>query len=318
MYNLSEAIKAIVLGHDAIVNFAKFTTSATRADIEPLGKIAPGVKTALQSLDEWFESTKPTKVVVLHKEGIKVSNTGRFYRLDDVELRPVWYDGEMRLILGPENIKRCSVLVAIAFDIKSNSRDSMIIEYRDGDRRNLTPENLFWVRKTTNVNPATRLVEDVCQRIVQFNGNIQLILDQYQGSQPVVSESYVKQIIDKVAFTSISDFYFTVENNEIMPVQKIVGADGNGIDCYGLLMNIKDKKLVEDMLKQKVSLNQSLSQAEMEIIAISAYDPNINTLKENILKKFGLGGLSNDDINRIFKAPSQTRKTIEDIYKEGL
>lgn len=318
MIDLNEAIEAIKIGCSESKDFANVLrdhSEICRNDLDALAEFSPKVRLALIGLDVFFTSTKAVKTVILRKEGIKVTNTGKFYRLNGEEITPVWYDGELRLILGTDDIKRCSTIVAIAFGIKSDNRDGMMnLDYRDGDRRNLSPENLFWTKKYS-ADYKLLLVEDICRRIIQYKGDVDLILDQYVASVPSVGRSYVESIINKEAFKDVSDNYFHTDKDGNIVSLLLDTGESSGMDCFSLLVNTRDIGLAEQLIGSKIEMNQKLSMAEMEIICVSSETPrDSNLTSATIMNKYSLN-LSPERIESILNnSSSTTLKTIKEIY----
>lgn len=316
MIDLAEAIEAIKISCSESKEFADILrdhSDITRTDLEGLAEFSPKVRLALVNLDVFFTSAKAVKTVILRKEGIKVTNTGKFYRMNGEEITPVWYDGELRLLLG-DDIKRCSTLVVVAFGIKSEDRDSMMnIDYRDGDRRNLAPENLYWT-KPYNADYKLLLVEDICRRIIQFKGDVDLILEQYVGSVPSVGRKYVESIINKEAFKDVSDNYFHTDSDGNIVSLLLDTSENSGMDCFGLLVNTKDRGLVESLLASKVEMNQRLSMSEMEIVCVSVKCPDDNITSETIMNKYGLNILPEQIKSILNNKSSHTLETIKEIY----
>lgn len=314
-----EAIKTCRLETEKFANVLRSYPTINRSDIESLAEFSPKVRIALTGLDEFFVNSRPVKTVLLRKEGIKVTNTGRFFYLSGEEIHPVWYDGELRLKMKDGVIKRCSTLVAIGFEIKSKNRDTMMnIAYHDGDRRNITPENLYWT-ETYNQDYKRLLVEDICRRIVQYKGDVDTILDQYVGSVPTVGRSYVQSIINKEIFKDVSDDFFDVDSDGNIVSLMLDTATNDGADCYALLVGTKDTGLAEQLLTEKVKLHQKLSVAEMEIICISCLngdnlDYDWTMVIQTIFAKYGLG-LTEDQIKKvIYNRNSASLKTVKEIY----
>ena len=322
MYTIEETIKIISDANNAISSFAEIlkSTNVTRKDIEPLLKIAPKVKNSLMRFDEFFDNRKPVKIVTLTRDEIKVSNTGKFYRLNGEELTPFWCDGDMRIKISPDNIKRCSALVCVAFGIKTYDRNQyMIIDYHDGDRRNLVPENLFWIKPASNKDDRLKLIEDICLRIIQFDGDVDLICDQYIDSIPKVSREYIESIMNKEVHKEISDLYFHIDDEgNIIPISIEYG-NNCGVDCYGLLVNTKDIELTRSMIIEKINHDQKISKQEKEImilVSIPKHTPNPDDLNDVIKSEFGID-IPKDEISSIIKAKGSTYETIKAIINGG-
>jgi hypothetical protein len=84
---------------------------------------------------------------------LMVSNYGHVWNIDEKQLmKQHLRDGDMRISLGSDvsrDTRRVSVLVAKAFQIRSPDRSSdFIIEFKDGDRRNLKVDNSYWKKPT--------------------------------------------------------------------------------------------------------------------------------------------------------------------------
>jgi hypothetical protein len=91
--------------------------------------------------------------------------------------------------------------------------------------------------------------------------------------------------------------------------------ENSGIDCFGLLVNTKDRGLVESLLTSKIELNQKLTMSEMEIVCISAKHPSDdNITSSTIMSKYGLNILPEQIKSILNNKSSKTLKTVEEIY----
>ena len=145
--NISEAIMIITEAVKAVKNCAgELSTSASRAEVEAITSISAPAKIGLEKLDAFYmDSEIEIEMNHARSAGINVSSDGKFYDAVTGGLfTPFWYDGDMRIKKGAD-IKRCGTLVAMAFGIKSDDPAKVnYIGYKDGDRRNLSPDNIFW------------------------------------------------------------------------------------------------------------------------------------------------------------------------------
>jgi hypothetical protein len=309
--NISEAIATIKKGVDAVDVFSSnINKYVPISELKHLAVIAPNIETLVEEFDHFFEnapkmletgvatsepqpvSIPPVEIEsqILFRENLRITEEGRFYDVDtDAEIIPFWHDGEMRLNLNGE-IKRCSTLVATAFGIKSDNRDAdYILEYRNGDRRDLSPGNLYWVLPSKKPNFRVLLIEDICRRIIDFDGDIKKVVAMYDGSNAKISEQLVKLILTKQEQKSISDAFFELDSDG-HPISLLKNYQGTGLDCYGLLAQTKDPVLVTEMLKRKVDANQSISDAEIIMMMKAVEDGKVHKFQwysDTIYSKFG-------------------------------
>ena len=308
MDNISETISTIsnIVGCIRELSSMIKGSQITIKEIEELASISSDTNQIIESMKYVFsiENTYIEQERKLNRQtGIYVTTDGHFYDNEGKELHPVWYEGDMRLVVG-ENVKRCSVLITQTFGIKSDDLDGIRrIGYRDGDKRNLSVDNLYWY-EGDEIDPKICLVEDVCRRLIECNGDVDETLKYYAGSTPRVSRQYIRDIKRKKGFKEISDGFFTFENGSIIPNIEIKSSNTNGLDCYGLLIQTKDTSLTEEMLKRKIEMSQNVSLFEEMIMWISIQikdDENILTydqLNKAIKEKFKYEPSQLNDVNR--------------------
>ena len=320
MTDISKAIMTITEAVKAVKNCSEdLRNSASRDEVEAISSISAPAKIGLEKLDAFFgDSDAEVEMSRARSAGINVSSDGKFYdAITGGLFVPFWYDGDMRIKKGAD-IKRCSTLVAMAFGIKSADPSKVnYIGYKDGDRRNLSPDNIFWY-EGDRPDPKVSLIEDISRRLIDADGDIDVVLTKYQGSYPPVSREFIDEIKTKKAFATITDKFFTYEDGSIVPTIEQIG-EKNGLDCYGLLKQTKDVELVEEMLLRKVGMNQKISNQEIEIMTISVLDIKVDKkasyYAKLIKEKFGCD-VNPSNIGNVINGKSSTAKTISTIYAE--
>ena len=134
-------------------------------------------------------------------------------------IEPYWKECDLRITIPRHEYElpvvdrevRVSTMVCRAFKIYSNTKNenkNMVINFKDGDRRNLVYTNLEWCEYTTSMNNQRLAVHDICQRLVEFDGDVEAT-SQKCGMPPNV----VTDIRFKLTEINISDQYFTLDNN---------------------------------------------------------------------------------------------------------
>lgn len=306
--------------------------AVTIAELETLGEIAPSVSENIQFLRDWvtgrvaltteevlvetdttIEETLTTAPAEnccaepwldidpnaewrrLFSTDLVVSNKGSFYDIKKKGIiKPAFIDGELRVAVDDtdQGIKRAAVLVTRAFGLHSMDRNGeYIISFKDGDRRNLSITNLQWVQEPTR-NETLCLIEDICRRIVEFNGDVERILSEYEGSKPKVTEKFVKAIINKEIHANVSNTFFILMDNKIYPREKH-DEQNSGMDTAGFLVMSGDKKMTKSLLKDKIDRGHDLSLTEKTVIVFMAMEsiggkkvPDVPTIARAISNEF--------------------------------
>lgn len=165
------------------------------------------------------------------KEGLMVSNEGDIWDIMHNQLlEGKFLDCEMKVLIKkdcyvnpePEDSHvRIAPIVCRAFGINSNTKNSstatkVIIDYIDGDRRNLRPENLKWVKTISYPNKSKILAEDVCRRLVEAKGDIDATMKRYSDS--TITRGYISNIRNKLIETALSSKFFYIENGKFRAV----------------------------------------------------------------------------------------------------
>lgn len=215
-------------------------------------------------------------------DNLMVSTNGKFYDLTtEREIIPRFVDGELRLDMPDGNIKRAGVIVAKTFKLWSNDNNNSLIDYIDGDRRHIGISNLYWKKRSdhTPVSTWKLLIEDICRRIIEFKCDLNKIMLAYTDASPNVSKELVTGIIKKERESNISDRFFVLDGNEIIPVKDLITDSSETVDTsfasagydIGLfLITTGDTVIAETLLKDKIKSNSDLSEYEKEILVFSA------------------------------------------------
>lgn len=307
--------------------------NVTIRDLEILGDIAPSVSENIQILRDWVTGrlvlTTTEEVLVetdtsteetpstaepccaepwleidpnaewrrLYCTDLMVSDKGTFYDIKkNTIIKPVFIDGELRVVVDDtdQGIKRAAVLVTRVFGLHSIDRNGeYIIGFKDGDRRNLSINNLQWVQEPVR-NETLCLVEDICRRIVQFNGDVNKVLGEYEGSKPKVTEKFVKAVINKEIHANISNGFFVMMDGKIYPREKQRDEqNSSGMDTAGFLVMSGDKKMTKSLLKDKIDRGHDLSLTEKTVIVFMAMEsiggkrvPDVTTIARAISNEF--------------------------------
>lgn len=253
-------------------------------DLEPVIDSSPDLKpfeapsSVLHGF--WDEMDPDADWKIIHDMNIMVSDNGMFVSLDNEKvLKPYFIDGDLRISQTDDikDAKRAAPLVCKAFGIRSNDiKGDYIIEFKDGDRRNLSPSNIYWVRScdVEKKNSTTLLVEDICRRILEYRGDINKILPLYEGSKPPVTDKLVNGIISGQIYRNISDRFFIVSEGKVFPkadaTPKSTAPDG--VDVAGFLEISGDKELVKELLKDKLARKHTLSIPDKKVLTFFAID----------------------------------------------
>lgn len=277
------------------------------SDVKALSKIDESINDSLNFLMSWVVNEPVTTVIETtpdedeepwrefdpdaewvrnNIDGIVVSNSGLFWSLDQNKLiTPRFVGGDLRVDFPNGDAKRAAVIVAKTFRLWSADRNSTenIIWYKDGDHRNIALSNLVWKNKSECLNNNSAwslLVEDICRRIIEHNCDIDAILARYQGSDPPVDKILLKRIIRKEKYSDISDRFFILSGDTIVPREDIITQEDAGpiahtsigYDVASFLVTTGDKVLSRQLLIDKIKENQLLSEDEKTMMVFSAIE----------------------------------------------
>lgn len=213
---------------------------------------------------------------------LMVSDKGDIWNLKTNELMKQYFrDGDLRISFGSDltrDTKRVAPIVSKAFQIWSPDKNGdFIIAYRDGDRRNMRIDNIYWKKPAGEYVETRRyLIEDICRRIIEFNGDIGKIMPKYEGSRPSVSTASVQQIRDKNLYKEISDLFFVIQDGKIYPRTDAMAVDtteNNGSMDVGQFFRISgDRNITGSLIRDKIKKGDTLTLDEKVIVVFMAMD----------------------------------------------
>lgn len=166
------------------------------------------------------------------KEGLMVSSEGDIWDLkNDCLLQPKFLDCEVKVLVKkdcfdpPEledNWMRVAPIVCRAFGINSNTKATpsarVVIDYISGDRRDLRPTNLKWIKLSSTPNKSKILCEDICRRLIDTDGDVDKALKFY--CEKTITKEYISNIRNKMVEIAMSDRFFTIEKGVFTPTKK--------------------------------------------------------------------------------------------------
>lgn len=282
----------------SIESFAATLTKEVKLeDIKTLAVLDPTLEEAINKMMNWFDG-KPMTIeepwvkfnpnaywVFSEPENIMVSSMGDFYSLTTNEIIiPRFVGGDLRIDIN-ESTKRAAVIIAKNFRISSGNREgNMVIWFRDGDRRNLKVENITW-KDSGSMKPVSTwdlLIEDICRRLIDCDGDINKTIEFYEGSDPVVKPSLIKSVLMKEKYSDISDRFFMMNEDNFIPMDELMTVEGDdtivvsgdiGFDVSGFLIQSKDKELAKSLLIDKIKKGVNvLTEDEKTMIVFSAIE----------------------------------------------
>lgn len=281
MADISEMILIVKESTSRIANLAnEIRENPTTIDeLKPITVISPPLKDALEHWEKFFETeAPPLECKVMSRIGVKINEKYEVFDLiTSKRLTVAWRDGEMRVNkpAGSSEWHRVSVLMAAFYGIKKSNSD-YVIGYKNGDRRDMSSTNLEWIPNPGKLNYTNLLVEDICRRIIEYDGDVNTILSKYKNSSPKVTEEYIRTILNKEAGRSISDRFFKLVNGRVEKVESVNDSStSNGMDIYQVfMMTHGDMSLVDEIFKTKCDGNFIISQTEFEMLYAIVDDDN--------------------------------------------
>lgn len=238
-------------------------------------------ETVQTNTEPWIEIRPDAEWRLVSDIQYMVSSHGDIWDLKTNQLLPQYFrDGDLRLsfskIIGIDT-KRVAPIIAKAFQIWSpDRRGDFIIAYKDGDRRNITVNNIYWKKPSGEyVDTRKYLVEDICRRIIEFDGDIDKIYPKYDHSRPSVSKETIRQIKEKSVYTEISDLFFMYSDGKIYPRTDSMAIDtssNSGMDVSQFFRMSGDKNITGDLIRDKIKNGEPLSLDEKVIVVFMAMD----------------------------------------------
>lgn len=186
-------------------------------------------------------------------EGFMISADGDVWDIMQGKIiEPYWKECDLRITIPRHEYElpivdrevRVSTMVCRAFKVYSNTKNenrNMVIAFKDGNRRNLTYTNLEWVEFSQQMSNQKLTVHDICQRLVEFNGEVEPTAEKCGMPANVVTD-----IRFKLTEINISDQYFTIDaNGDFIP----------GAKTAEETVKIDIKEIIESKLKIKTPLS---------------------------------------------------------------
>lgn len=204
--------------------------------------------------------------------GYMISEEGDIFDLQTNEfITPFWYDGDMRIKVPADHFElknvelfqtqRIAPMMCRAFGIKSSLKEPMSFNFKDGDRRHVVPDNLEWVSRTNKRNTREALVVDICQRLVEANGDVSKTILKYDQDR-AVSEEAITQIRNKLTDIEISDKYFYIDKKGEFHPGVYVTKTAEELDIEDYYNKTHDKVLTRQMIIDKISKKEKLTDWE--------------------------------------------------------
>jgi hypothetical protein len=203
------------------------------------------------------------------------SENGKFFNLMTNKLeQPYWLAGELfiNVNIPGEEIqisKRCGIMLATVFSIKrpyAGKTDNWVIDFKNGDRRDLRIDNLTYIQKKSKPSDLVLLLNDICQRCIDNNFDVKKVSKIYEGVKDTnVNQKFVTEIINKQQRSDISDKYWKLVNNKpVVNTPKLPA--GNFLDIAGIFERSKDVVSCIPLFIQKIDGNYDLSMREKELL----------------------------------------------------
>ena len=202
------------------------------------------------------------------------SETGKFFNLMTNKLEvPYWLSGELFINVNiPSQTalisKRCGIMLATVFAIKrpyAGKTDNWVIDFKNGDRRDLRIDNLTYIQKKDKPTDLTLLLHDICQRCVEHNFDTKKIAKIYEDVKEDINVKFIQELISKKQRTDISDKYWHLENQKpVINTPKLPA--GNFLDIAGIFERSRDVVGCIPLFLNKIDGNYDLTAREKELL----------------------------------------------------
>lgn len=248
-----------------------------------------------------------------YKAGLMVSREGDVWDILHNKLLPHKFSGcEVKVVLEkdcfdpPETVDKIlrvapmvQRLFGVSPTVMPKKNEKVVIDYIDGDRRNLRPENLKWVSQKKPLDKAKILADDVCRRLVENNGDVEKTLECYCES--TITSKYISNIRFKLIETTLSDKYFKVDKS------------GN---FTPVVSNDKTKK---EQSKKSVSPKKEMPQITSvpdDILASHIRSGKLTIAEKNLMLIKAINTLKDEKVKNI--TPEAVVDLVRDHYKISL
>lgn len=203
------------------------------------------------------------------------SENGKFFNLMTNKLEvPYWLAGELFINVNTpdreEKIsKRCGIMLATVFHIKrpySGKTDTWVIDFKNGDRRDLRVDNLTYIEKKNKPSDLVLLLNDICQRCIDNNFDIKKVVKIYEDvKETKVDNQFVSDLINKKERTDITNKYWKLEKGKPVINQPKLPA-GNYLNIAEIFERSKDAISCIPLFVQKIDGNYDLNDKEKELL----------------------------------------------------
>lgn len=223
---------------------------------------------------KWLKQDKTAEWRRNEQYPIMVSDSGLFFDLiENKPIIPYWHAGEMFLdiTVDAETLqKRCGAMIATVFNLKRPpvvQNDTNVIDFKDNDRRNLRLDNLCYSRKSLKPSNVTLLLNDVCQRCIEYKFSAAKVASLYDGDDEIeITADFVKDLIAKKQRTDISDNYWKLDSHKKpVPVTPKLPST-SFVDVATVFIQGDTIENCEILLDAKIAGNYALSDAEKELL----------------------------------------------------
>jgi hypothetical protein len=276
--------------NDPPVEFDKeFLHYATYPDLDTVT-----ATTVIENYDKqkWLKQDKTAEWRRNEQYPVMVSDSGLFFDLaENKPIIPYWHAGEMfmDITVNDERVqKRCGAMIACVFNLKKPpviQNDTNIIDFKDNDRRNLRLDNLCYTRKSLKPSNTTLLLNDVCQRCVEYKFSAAKVASLYDGDDEIeITADFVRELINKKQRTDISDNYWKLDSHKKpVPVTPKLPST-SFVDVATVFIQGDTLENCEILLDSKIAGNYALNDAEKELLCCLSKKalPNTGVTYSNI------------------------------------
>lgn len=203
------------------------------------------------------------------------SENGKFFNLMTNKLeQPYWLAGELFINVNTPDredriSKRCGIMLATVFHIKrpySGKTDTWVIDFKNGDRRDLRVDNLTYIEKKNKPTDLVLLLNDICQRCVDNNFDIKKIVKIYEDvKETKIDNKFVSDLINKKERTDITNKYWKLEKGKPVINQPKLPS-GNYLNIAEIFERSKDAISCIPLFVQKIDGNYDLNDKEKELL----------------------------------------------------
>ena len=204
-----------------------------------------------------------------------LSDSGKFFNLMTNKIQlPFWNAGELFIDVQPptntvKTSKRCGIMLAAVFQIKrpyAGKTDNWVIDFKDGNRRNLSVSNLCYIQKKDKPTDIVLLINDICQRLVDYKFDLKKTMKVYEDLKDTnVNQQFLNELINKKQRSDITNKYWKIVNGKpVVNTPKL--PSGNFLDIATTFERSRDITGCIPLFIQKIDGNYDLSLREKELL----------------------------------------------------